>query len=868
MKLSAILFFRFTFRHWRKEWRQTLLLICMIGLGVGGWMAIQMANRASLGGFVFFNEALSGQSDWVVVAKDGRLSDEDLPAMVEALRGLAAEVVPVVESSAALQRKDPPGNTRGLRVMGMDLVALQNLPGVAAETVLDVLGDRDIGDWASIARDSSAVFPVRALGAEFGWDPGDTFQVLVNDRELDWRVEGMIEPVEGALPPPSNLVLMDLPALRAALGDGNSDRIDRVEVVLHPGEALEDRVNRAGERLRQSGKDRWHVETPEQTAATQEGMTAALRLNLTVLSLISLLVALYLITQAMDSAVVRRRSEIATLRSLGVSRARIARIWGVEMLLLGAAGGTFGVILGWGLSHLSVSLVTQTVETLYREVATASLTLPWWQALGAVALGLAGGLVAGVFPIRDAIQTPPAQVLARGNWAPGFRAFDRPEVSLLLILLGGLCLLLPLWRTPDARLIPLGAYATAFLWITAAALLFGGLGRPIGGLLGRFGSGWVVWMLACRRLARAGSRPRIAVAGLVVAVGMAVGMTLLVGSFDHTLRQWIEVRFRADLYITSAGAVGAQTDNRVRPETIRALREHPGVREVDPYHAISSRWRGGMISIGSYRETDSLNNLEMLFISGPDRELLSQEGELPVLASESLARRFGLSVGETVELSFRAPMEKGKVVAIYADFTNDQGTLLLPREAFIEASGEDRAVNLAVHLDDGADPDETAAALRSAFPGLDIRTNPNLREAILSIFRQTFAVTDALKAIAVTVALIGLALSLLTMARESSREWRTLRSLGVGRSQLGFSFAIEGAGLAAAGGVGGSVLGLALGWLLIYRINLPSFGWTLQFHFNTGEWVLLIGGLILLGAAAGLWAALRAAREFTGRSVE
>jgi len=864
MRLSAILFFRFTFRHWRKEWRQTLLLVCMIGLGVGGWLAIQMANRASLGGFVFFNEALSGQSDWVVVAKDGRLSDSDLPEILLAVAGLGAEVVPVVESSAALLLEDTDTDFYGLRVIGMDLVALQNLPGVAASTVGDVLGDREVAAWASIARNPRATFPVRELGAKFGWQPGDTFAVLVNDQVLNWQVEGLIGAGEGELPPPVNLVLMDLPALRAALGE--VDRIDRVEVVLHPGDDLADRVVRAGERLRRAGENRWHVETPEETAEAQKGMTAALRLNLTVLSLISLLVALYLITQAMDGAVVRRRGEIATLRSLGVSRGRIARIWAMEMVLLGAAGGLCGIVIGWALSHLSVSLVTRTVETLYREVAVTSLGLPWWQALGALALGLLGGLVAGIFPIRDAVQTPPAQVLARGNWSPGFRVFDRPEVAVLLVVIGGLLLLLPLWRTVDARAIPVGAYATAFLWITAAALFFGGLGRPIGGLLGRFGSSRVAWRLACRRLFRSGSRPRIAVAGLVVAMGMAVGMTLLVGSFDRTLRQWIEVRFKADLYITSAGAVGAQTDNRVRPETIAALREFPGVREVDPYHAVSLRWRDGIIYLGSYRDTGNLDDLEMLFISGPRGGGGSVEGALPLLVSESLARRFGLSVGEVVELPLREPMRKGRVAAIYADFTNDRGTLLLPRQAFIEATGEDRAVNLGVYLNEGVDPEQAAAGLRSVHPGLDIRTNPGLRGAILRIFRQTFAVTDALKGIAVSVALIGLGLSLLTMARESRAEWQTLRSLGVSRRSLSLSFAIEGAGLATAGGIGGSLLGLGLGWLLIYRINLPSFGWTLQFHFNTGEWLMQMFGLMVLGGLAGAWAGLRTARSFPAKS--
>ena len=56
----------------------------------------------------------------------------------------------------------------------------------------------------------------------------------------------------------------------------------------------------------------------ENRAADRAAMTAAFRLNLTILSLIAILVGAYLILQALDAAVVRRRGEIATLRSMGV----------------------------------------------------------------------------------------------------------------------------------------------------------------------------------------------------------------------------------------------------------------------------------------------------------------------------------------------------------------------------------------------------------------------------------------------------------------------------------------------------------------------------------------------------------------------
>ena len=51
--------------------------------------------------------------------------------------------------------------------------------------------------------------------------------------------------------------------------------------------------------------------------------------------------------QALDGAVVRRREEIAILRSLGVESRVILRAWLWEAALLGLLGGVVGLVLGW-----------------------------------------------------------------------------------------------------------------------------------------------------------------------------------------------------------------------------------------------------------------------------------------------------------------------------------------------------------------------------------------------------------------------------------------------------------------------------------------------------------------------------------------
>ena len=94
-------------------------------------------------------------------------------------------------------------------------------------------------------------------------------------------------------------------------------------------------------------------------------MTAAFRLNLTILSLIAILVGAYLILQALDAAVVRKRTEFATLISLGVSRQLLFITSLLESIIIGLIGSVAGIGVGWFFAYFSAQMLADTVNALY-----------------------------------------------------------------------------------------------------------------------------------------------------------------------------------------------------------------------------------------------------------------------------------------------------------------------------------------------------------------------------------------------------------------------------------------------------------------------------------------------------------------------
>ena len=141
-----------------------------------------------------------------------------------------------------------------------------------------------------------------------------------------------------------------------------------------------------------------------------------------------------------------------------------------------------------------------------------------------------------------------------------------------------------------------------------------------------------------------------------------------------------------------------------------------------------------------------------------------------------------------------------------------------------------------------------------------IFSNRDLRTEAIRIFDQTFAITYALEAVAIFVAVMGIAGALVALVMDRRRELGLLRFLGAATGQIRKMILVEAGLLGLLANVAGLALGIVLSLMLIYVINKQSFGWTIQFHWPVA---VLLGALTTVYAAtvlAGLYPARIATR--------
>ena len=141
-----------------------------------------------------------------------------------------------------------------------------------------------------------------------------------------------------------------------------------------------------------------------------------------------------------------------------------------------------------------------------------------------------------------------------------------------------------------------------------------------------------------------------------------------------------------------------------------------------------------------------------------------------------------------------------------------------------------------------------------------VYTNRGLRTEVMRIFDSTFAITWALEVIAIVVAILGVAATLLTLMLERRKALAILRLVGADAAQVRRMVVVEAALIGGVSQVVGLVAGIALSLVLVFVINVQSFGWTIQFHLPVGFLAQMTLAILVATALAGLYPARRAAR--------
>lgn len=808
-------------------------MVTGVALGVAVVIAIDLAGESARRGFVRSSEAVVGRATDRVVGGPSGVSD----ALFRRIRvdwGLRRSA-PVVEGTVIA----PDLGREPLRVLGVDPLSeapfRRHLRGASL---------RDPA-FLRLLAEPGTVLLGSALATRHHLRPGDALRVEADGRRHALRILGVIasrDPSERAAL--DGLLLTDVGAAQRLFGMGG--RLTRVDLILGRDEAraLRKRLP-PGTRLVAAG-DR---------AATASQLTDAFQLNLTALSLLALVVGMFLIYNTVTFNVVQRRAVLGTLRVLGVTRGQVFALVLAETLLASALGSGLGVALGWLLGQGAVRLVTRTINDLYYVLAVTGAPLSWASVGKGLGVGLGAGLLAAIAPALEASRVEPVIALRPSSlesrahrllpWVSGTGAALAAAGGSLL---AGLRLSLPL------------SFAALFGVVVGVALLVPGITVALAGVAGLLAGARAggLGRLAARTVSRAVGRTGVAVAALTVAVSVTIGVSLMIAGFRDTVANWLGLTLVADVYVSSP-SLGRDAPS-LDPSLPGRVAAVPGVRAVESYRRVRVRSDGGEIVLGVADPSRVRSAGLYRFAEAGPAETWERVRQGAVVVSEPFAYRHGIPHhGGSIEIDTDRGRRRFPVAGIFYDYSTEEGLVLMSRNVY-EQDFDDRAVtSVAAYVARGESPSRVADRIRRALAGtaLEVRVNRALRKRALEVFDRTFAVTQALRILAVVVAFIGVWSALLALQVERTRELATLRALGMTPDRL-LGLTLLETGLM--GGVAGLVslpLGALLAVILVDVINVRSFGWTMRLGFD--PWIF--AEALLVSIVAALLAAVYPARR-------
>ncbi|MGW1086968.1 ABC transporter permease [Streptomyces sp. NPDC002596] len=595
--------------------------------------------------------------------------------------------------------------------------------------------------------------------------------------------------------------------------------------------------------------------TGQASAAENQSMISGAFLSLfttllLVFSGIVLLVATFSIHNTFAIVVAQRTRENALLRALGASRRQVLGSTLVEATAVGVLASAAGLAGGIGIAA-GLQALFPAVGFPFPDgalvISGISLLLP-------LAVGVLVCLGSALLPAVHAGRTAPLAALRETAVDDSAASRTRAVTGVLLLLAALGAILIGVLAHPSVWPSAAGAVLalTAFVVLGPAASTCAVriLGAPLDRLRGVTGA------LARRNALRSPKRTAATATALMIGVAVVSLFTVFGASLKATMNQTVDRSFAGDVAISAPvfGAGGSGLSPALAPavgrlpEVSTAVGLGKGVAEVNG--------AGRALTV-----TDPAA-LARVFDLGPVSGSMNALGPNGIAVSGAEAAERGLHTGSTARLTFTDGKQQTFTVRAVYDRSELAGTYVITRQAWAPHRAQDSDRLIAVSFKDGVSTADGKAAVEktaAAYGSPDVQTRGEYARSSAGSIDMMLTLVYALLALAVLIALLGIANTLTLAIHERTRELGLLRAVGQTRSQLRAMVRWESVLVAAFGTAGGLLLGGFLGWVLVKASEGAG---DTPFAFALPPTRLLVVALvgITAGALAGWRPARRAAR--------
>ena len=622
--------------------------------------------------------------------------------------------------------------------------------------------------------------------------------------------------------------------------------IDSVLVITGPGADLA--AVRAG--VTDAVGGRAVVTDPTFRSAQSGGAVSILSTLMLSAASCALVVAGFLIFNAMTMAITQRRPVISLLRAIGAKRNQIVRDLLMEAGVTGLIGGIAGSALGVLIGRRAIDALPAALLQGYE--SRTEYILPDYAIPVAVTACIVVSVVAAALAARQVYKVAPVEALAPVGASAGDAV---PRAVRLVALVVGVCLIATAVVVASVDLGNLSVAAIGLAAVGEIGVCFAfadgivGAAAAVARVFGAPGA------LAAATIERAPRRVWATLMTVLIAVSITVQSTgSNVNAIDSTNASFASLG-DVDLYVSSAGPGVYPTAPILPQDTEPSIASLPGVAEVVPGQMAYA-------TLGDKRVI--IQGLAPGSVAPPSRamndqvhqQVLAGDG---VVVSRDIARAMNIKAGDELVLPTPTGQRHVRVLEVVPFFSLLGGVLSMGLPQLSEWFGRPGSTILAVRLTPGTDRATVEAAIRDRLPS-DVLVYPgeDAAKAVGASMAQGTALIDIMAWIVVFVASVALLNTLMLSVLERRRELGVMRAMGSSRRFALQTVLAEAAGIGVVGAAIGATLGAANQYLTSTALtHVLSIDVVYQPSVLAIVFACAAFGLTLLGA---LPPAVRAAR--------
>jgi putative ABC transport system permease protein len=820
MMFSALC--QITSRQWRTHRLRVVMTTLGIALGVAVFFAVRTANTALLDSLSLTVERLAGKSTLEVTAGETGFPEQVLETVRETPGVELAE--PVIEVIVHTGFEDE-GN---LLILGVDTTGDQQLRQYEFDRA-----QSEIADPLTYLAQPKSILLSRPFAERHGLRIGDPLPIFTAQGRMKFTVQGIFKPVGVGEVFGGNIAVMDVYSAQVVFNRGrNFDRIDLMNSPAVPVDVLQ-------QRLRTRLPAGLEAVRPQMRGQALENAVTAMRLGMLITSFIALLVGIYIIFNSFTIAVNQRWKEIGILRAIGVERGNINRMFLGEALLTGIVGSIAGIAAGFYLAVAADKLMGSIAASVYGVISTAvAPKLHPDLVLTSFGLGVGVSLAGAWFPARAASFLNPILALhdietRQQESAVGWR---RITLGSVLVLLSSLLI-----QYSPSRVGMTVQFSYAALMLLGLTILLPklvhGAARIIRPALNRTGCEGA---LAVDAMIRSPRRSSATVGALMVGLMFVFSTGAYIQSYKHMINRWTNQMLNSDLFV-STSALLRSTSYHFSEDLGQRIATLPEVKRVENVRFTLIPYQRDTAAVIAIEMDGFLARAADAIQGGNERTLrqLLPRGE-SVLISKNFAARWRCGVGSRVHLNTPTGDLDLPVVGIVEDYRSDKGSIFMDRALYKKFWKDDGVDFVDITLKAGADPTAVKHKIEALTAGSEhalVYTNAEFRTWIGSLVDQFFLLNYVQLVVAVIVAVVGIANTLIISVAERRREFGIVRAIGGYRSQIRKMVLLEAVAISIVGVMVGAVAAVFNIQFMSHTVSTVLAGYEVPFYF---PWLLVL----------------------------